>query len=231
MKKILIILLFVPFMLNAQTPAPLVDLSEYHDDNRIKEMTDLNFTNITEGGYQIPSITADAITVTTATITTATVTNADIDSATIVHLDYDPPHGAMSFADSAFVVALSQNVWGKITNVANDLFTVQDADDITIAGDSMTIAVDGDYILNWSLSFSGGPSDVFQIVVYKNAVLESVKMSRKTSNADTGNMGLPVYIENLVVGDDLSFYIRNTGDNDDATLVASSIYIYMLHPD
>ena len=148
-----------------------------------------------------------------------------------VVLDYDPPHGAMSFADSAAVVALSQNVWAKITNVANDLFTVQDADDITIAGDSMTVGVDGDYIINWSLSFSGGPSDVFQIAVYKNAVIESVKMSRKTSNADTGNMGLPAYVENLVAGDDLSFYIRNTGDNDDATVVASSVIIHMLHPD
>jgi len=153
------------------------------------------------------------------------------DSGVFVVLDYDPPHGAMSFADSSAVIALSQNTWGKVTNAANDLFTVQDADDITIAGDSMTIQVAGDYIINWSLSFEGTSNDIWQIVVYKNAVLESVKMSRKTSNGDTGNMGLPAYVENLMAGDDLSFYIRNTGDNDDATMVSSSVIIYMLHPD
>jgi hypothetical protein len=154
-----------------------------------------------------------------------------IDTLTVVHLDYGPPHGAMSFADSSTVVALTQNVWAKITGAAGPVFTVQDQDDITIAGDTMTIEVDGDYMLNWSLSFEGTPNDVFQIVIYKNGVIESIKMSRKTSNNDTGNMTLPAYIENLVVGDDLSLYIRNTGDNDDATLVSSSVIIWMSHPD
>jgi len=59
MKKLIFALLFVPFMLNGQTPEPLVDLSKYHDDNRIKEMIDLNFTNITEGGYAFESLSID----------------------------------------------------------------------------------------------------------------------------------------------------------------------------
>ena len=151
--------------------------------------------------------------------------------ATITVLDYDPPHGAMSFSDSAAVIALTQNNWNKITNAENDLFTVQDADDLTIAGDTVTIEIDGDYVLNWSLSFSGSALDVYQIAVYKNSVIESITMSRSTSQTDVGNMSLPVYIENLVAGDDLSFYIRNTGDNDDPTLVSSSVVVYMLHPD
>lgn len=151
--------------------------------------------------------------------------------ATITVLDYDPPHGAMSFGDSAAVIALTQNNWNKITNAGSDLFTVQDADDITIAGDSITIEIDGDYIINWSLSFSGSTLDVYEIAIYKNAAKETVSMSRSTSQTDVGNMGLPVYIENLVAGDDLSFYIRNTGDNDDPTLVSSSVVIHMLHPD
>ena len=211
MKKLLYLLALVPLIVSGQIPAPLVDLSKYHDDNRLMEMTDKNFTDITTGVYTQPVIKTD--------------------SAVIDVLDYSPPHGAMSFADSASVIALTQNNWGKITNAANDLFTIQDEDDLEFDGDTITIEVAGDYIVNWSLSFSGGPSDVFQIAIYKNAALESVKMSRKTSNNDTGNMGLPAYIENLVIGDDLSFYIRNTGDNDDATMVSSSIVIYMLHPD
>ena len=62
MKKLLFILAFIPALLSGQIPAPLVDLSEYHDGNRILEMTDLNFTNITEGVYTLPSIKVDSIT-------------------------------------------------------------------------------------------------------------------------------------------------------------------------
>jgi len=61
MRKLILLLAFVPFILSAQTPAPLVDLSKYHDDNRIKEMIDNNFTNITEGGYLIPVLKVDSI--------------------------------------------------------------------------------------------------------------------------------------------------------------------------
>jgi len=49
-------------MVKAQTPAPLVDISKYHNDNRVKEMIDNNFSNITDGGYTIPILKTDSIT-------------------------------------------------------------------------------------------------------------------------------------------------------------------------
>ena len=58
MKKLFILFALIPFMMYGQTPEPLVDLSKYHDANRIEEMMDNNFTNITTGVYQIPSISA-----------------------------------------------------------------------------------------------------------------------------------------------------------------------------
>jgi len=152
-------------------------------------------------------------------------------TATIATLDYDPPHGAMSFGDSSTVVALTDDVWDKLTGPAVPVFVVQDQDDITLAGDTITITVDGDYMATLSISFSGTSSDIFEIAFYKNSVKESVSMSRSTSNNDVGNMTLPVYLENLVAGDDISIWIRNTGDNDDATLISGSLTIYMLHPD
>jgi len=54
MKKLFILLALIPFMMYGQTPEPLVDLSKYHDANRIEEMTDLNFTNITNGRLSNP---------------------------------------------------------------------------------------------------------------------------------------------------------------------------------
>ena len=48
MKKLIFILLFVPFMVNGQTPttAPYIDLSKYHDQNRQNEMIDSNFISL-----------------------------------------------------------------------------------------------------------------------------------------------------------------------------------------
>jgi len=43
MKKILFLFALIPFMLNAQTPYGVVDLSKYHDANRLWEMADVNF--------------------------------------------------------------------------------------------------------------------------------------------------------------------------------------------
>ncbi len=152
------------------------------------------------------------------------------DSLKIRVLDYSPPHGSMAFADSAAVIPLSINVWGKVTNGNNDLFTIIDQDDLISAGDSITVTIPGDYVIWWSLSFNGGPSDVYHAAVYKNFAITPFEMHRKTANNDTGNMALNGYLDNLAIGDDISFYIRNTGDNDDPTLISSQVTIFMLHP-
>ena len=188
MRKLFILLALVPFLVNGQTPGPLVDLSEYHDDNRILEMTDLNFTNITEGGYTLPLLKADSIDVRALMADTATIPLLKSDSAVIVVLDYSPPHGSMAFADSAAVIPLAVNVWSKVTNGNNDLFTIIDADDLTFDGDTITITIAGDYVIWWSLSFNGGPSDVYHAAVYKNTTITPFEMHRKTANNDTGNM-------------------------------------------
>ncbi len=46
----------------AQTPAPLVVLAEYHDFNRIFEMADKNFSDITDGTYAIPALNVTGVT-------------------------------------------------------------------------------------------------------------------------------------------------------------------------
>lgn len=61
MKKLLFLLAFVPFLVNAQTPGnqtTLIDLSKYHDDNRIMEMVDENLSDITNGTYTVPLVRA-----------------------------------------------------------------------------------------------------------------------------------------------------------------------------
>ena len=241
------------------TPSDLTDLSKYHNDGKILEKTDDNFailddtldvlrTGVNKGVDSLAvhrtdintnvagiALGVDSLAVHRTEINTlgdslvSTLIKAD--SAVITVLDYLPPHGAMNFSDSATVVALTQNVWAHITGPVTNLFTSVDADGITIAGDSITIITPGDYMAWTGFSFEGTPSDVFHISLYKNGVITSWEMHRKTSNNDTGNMGMPMLLDNLVAGDDLTLYIRNTGDNDDATLVSGQLVIYMIHPD
>ena len=197
--------MLAPFMLSAQTPAPLVDLSEYHDDNRIKEMTDLNFTNITDGTYQIPALK-------------------------VTELDYTPPHASMAFRDSAEVIACTEDVWSKITGNSGPLYVTVDAHGLTVAGDTITIITPGHYVILFGMSFNGGASDVYHSAIYKNNAITTFESHRKTANADTGYMGITGFLASLVAGDDISFKVMNSGDSDDPTMVSSQIFIYMLHP-
>ncbi len=162
---------------------------------------------------------------------TAVFTTIDIDSAVIAVLNYMPPHGAMNFADSATVITLTVNEWTKVTGPAGDLFVVRDQDGLTIAGDSITITTPGDYMMWLSFSFDGTTNANFHIAVYLNGVITDWEMHRKTSTNDTGNMGMPTYLEHLVAGDDISIWIENTGNSNDATMVSGQIVIKMLHQD
>lgn len=154
----------------------------------------------------------------------------EADSVVTRVLNYEPPHGAMNFADSMTVIDLTQNVWTKLTGPGGDLFMIRGQEDLTIAGDSITISIPGDYMLWISLSFDGVQNAVFHIAVYLNGVITDWEMHRKTSAQDTGNAGMPTYLNNLAAGDDISIWIENTGNDGDATMISGQIVITMTHP-
>lgn len=151
------------------------------------------------------------------------INTADIDTLEL------PPHASLAVSDSALVIDVAQGVFSKITNAANDFFTLIDQQGITVAGDTLTIITGGDYIVNASVSFSGSVGDVWEFAVFKNGVLASPKMERSTSQTDIGNVSLPFYIESLVAGDDLSLQIANIANSDDPTIVACSWITWLLH--
>ena len=140
-----------------------------------------------------------------------------------------PPHGAFHFHDSSTTLTMSTGVWTTITNAWNTLWTTMDADDMTFAGDSITITEAGSYISMVSLSFSGTAADLYEMAIFKNAAILHHIVERSTSQTDVGNIGLPSYLENLVAGDDLTLKIRNTASNDDATVISCSWVIYRLY--
>lgn len=145
--------------------------------------------------------------------------------------DYTPPHGGFSFADSSVTLTMAQNDWVSVTNPTNTLFTTNDVTLMTFDGDSLTIDAThgGDYMMAVSLSFSGTASDAYEVAFFKNNAITAVKMERTTSQTDVGNVGFTTYLEGLVVGDDITFKIRNTASNDDATVISCSWVTWLLH--
>jgi len=172
------------------------------------------------------------------TLETTDLATADItvtgdwvmDTVTIAHLIYEPPHGMVSFHDSSTTLTMSTGVFTHVTNAWYSLFSETDVSDITFAGDSVTIAHAGSYMMNIGLSLSGTASDAYEITLYKNHVQTGPIMERTTSQTDVGYMGLPIYLDALAVGDDLKLMIRNTASDDDATVIACSWTLFMLHP-
>ena len=145
-------------------------------------------------------------------------------------LKYEPPHASMTFEDESETLTMSQNTWVKITNGTDDIFTGTDVTNITHAGDSLTITTPGDYMVNISLSFSGtSNADVYEFAVFVNEILTSVKIERTTTSTDIGNISLPVYLNGLSNGDDISVRIRNTANDFDATVIACSWVTWLLH--
>ena len=153
--------------------------------------------------------------------------NGDLDVTGLIK--NEPPHAAMSFEDETESPAMAQNIWSKLTNATDNLFATTDASGITQAADSLTVTVAGDYMINASVSFSGTNTDVYEFAIFVNEVLASPKMVRSTSSTDIGSVSLPFYIDGLSIGDDISLRIRNTFNNNDATLVACSWITTMLH--
>ncbi len=228
MKKILLALLFIPAFLSAQT----TDLSKYHDSNRLWEKADDNF-DINADSFAVSTDTAQAIRVDVNSNLDSIAVSTDTAQAIRANLNeiYDPPHGGYVFSDSSTVVALTQNNWAKVTGPVGVLYTLDHSMGITMQGDTITIITPGDYEGQVGLSFDGTANDVFHCAIYLNGVVTPWEMHRKTSNNDTGNFGMPFMLQNLVAGDDISLYIRNTGDNDDATLISGQIIIKLTHPD
>ncbi len=142
----------------------------------------------------------------------------------------EPPHAAMGFSDSAFVIDLTQNVWAVVTNTGNDLWAATDEEYLTIQGDTILSSVDGDYLINASLSFSGVSGANFEFAAFVNGALASPKMEWSVVSGIIFNISLPFYVE---LEDDatLSLRVRNTASATDATMVAGAFTIYMIHPE
>ncbi len=229
MKKILLALLFIPAFLSAQT----TDLSKYHDSNRLWEKADDNF-DINADSFAVSTDTAQAIRVDVNSNLDSIAVSTDTAQAIRSDLNelMQVPHGGYAFSDSVFEPSLSQNTWVKVTNGNNDLYTLVEADLITFGGDTVTVIINGDYMGFFTLSLSGTATDQYHAAVYKNGVITPFESHASTAaNSAVVNMTIIADLHNLVTGDDISLYIRNTTNNDDPTLISGQFILTLIHPD
>jgi hypothetical protein len=140
-------------------------------------------------------------------------------------------HGYCQFSDSSRTLDLTQNVWQKVTNSGNNLFSTVEFDGLTFAGDSLTVSADrdGDYFLTAQISFNGNNNDDFEWGIAKNGVLQFKMRASGTGTSNRNIATVQAYLNNLVAGDDLALWVRNVTNNNDVTLMDGNIYMRREH--
>lgn len=136
-------------------------------------------------------------------------------------------YGTSGFADSASTPAMSQNVYYQVTNAANNLFT----DGINVGnmvwtGDSTQVNTNGNYEIEWDLSYSGVNTDDYHISLFVNNVEQSGKGEgqRSMTSAKIGSSSGHTILT-ITAGHWVSLRIKNVANDNDVTFVAGNISI------
>lgn len=144
-----------------------------------------------------------------------------------IHYWIKQPH---TFLEEA---SYTPNVTGAGTYVKwTPTFTETEKFRITVAGDSITIptAADaGDYVVRVAFTLQNAAADDFTLQIRKNNV--SIHSTRFTGAGASEYITVATwaYLDDLVAGDDISFYITNTVDADDPVMTGIVIYMDRQH--
>lgn len=116
---------------------------------------------------------------------------------------------------------LTQNVWLKMAPA----WTVTEARYMTAVNDSITITTAGSYMCTFTISFQAANNEDYDIAFFKNGSI--IRTIRRTGLGSGNYVGGQIgkYMDDLDVGDDISFRIRNITSNGDPTIIG--VYCYM----
>lgn len=138
--------------------------------------------------------------------------------------DYPLRH-AFLYKSATYTPAVTQNVYTKITPT----FTIPETSYITAAGDSLTIQTSGDYYFLWTFQVTGTNTSDFDFQVRKNNVSVQSAAQTTTGAGNYHSISVMWYFQDLVAGDDISFYVTNTTNGDDPTIRNQSLYLRKEH--
>jgi hypothetical protein len=194
------------------------------------------------GTKNTTAITIDTTQVTTINTLKINSVGNQIDSAKVVTgslsfyvggTEYEAPHlvhGEATFADSALTIDLTQNVYSKVSNATRNLWTTQEMEHITFAGDSLTVGsgYGGDYYVIFMVSFAGASNDDFNFAITKNGAI--VRKMRKSGTGTSNREFIAVqYYGTLTDGDDLALKVTNVTNSGDIIVYDGSVYIEKKH--
>ena len=141
-------------------------------------------------------------------------------------LTFTKAYGTMGFADSSFSIPMTQNIYYPITNTANNLYITGVNYGLTFAGDSIQVPEDGDYEIEWDLSYSGANTDLYHIEIFVDGVSSKGKGEgqRDMSSSNIGSSSGHTILS-LTALQWITLRIENTINNNDATVYAGNIVI------
>lgn len=110
-------------------------------------------------------------------------------------------------------------------------WTTSAASHVTVAGDTIIVTAGhaGAYQLDIAFTYHGDANDDYSMQIRKNTstVLRTLQFSG--DGANEFHTASTFFYTDLVAGDDISIYITNTVDADDATYINAALFIERLH--
>jgi len=141
------------------------------------------------------------------------------------------PHASMSFADSAVVFDLTEDVEYMVTNATDSLFRKIEFDDgITYSGDTIKLTnAMGHYFATGHLSFIGGAAAAnYELKIHCNGIVIGTYYENTTNNTGYVTVSfVDLYLDYTCPN--LYITITNLTNNNDVTVIGGGIYIKLIH--
>lgn len=151
---------------------------------------------------------------------------SNLSDEVIALINQEPPH--LFLDKDTYTPNVTEDIYLKLTPTFNEI----EADDITVDGDSITILAnyEGHFLIQVVFTIQNAATDDFTLQIRKNNV--SDHSVRFTGAGGTAYLAVSTmhYFVGLVAGDDISFYITNTANNNDPVMTEINVFMYRIHP-
>ena len=248
MKKLIILLLFLPIISMAQTYRPTVDAGTLQGLDSTDFVRTTAANRVIGQGTAAQVLTTDGAGTLTWTTLAASSGIVGVDATNLnsvkffrqsdtisesfraVYPEYalksNVAYGTQGFSDSVTVIPCTQNVYSVVTGQYGRLFRTGVYKNVNFVGDSIQVLKTGDYVIHQSLSYQGANSDNYHIALFVNGV-EAEGFGETERDMTTSNIGASsaMTILSLNAMDWITLRIKNTANNNDATINAGNIVI------
>jgi hypothetical protein len=111
-------------------------------------------------------------------------------------------------------------------------FNLVESNNITVAGDTITILASytGSFIIQVEFTLQNAATDDFTLQIRLNNVTARSIRFTGAGASEYITVSAMHHFNDLVAGDDISFYITNVIDTDDPVMTGINVYVHRIHP-